>query len=337
MQIGNGMEQVSVRKIKIVTIGGGTGQSTLLVGLKQNPWLDISALVTPYDSGGSSVKLRDRFGILPPGDIFRCILALAPEKDQPTLRNIFKRRLAYNHTLGNIFLLGAQAIYSDYQKAINEICKTFSANGQVFPVSLERSNLCAELDDGTYVKQETDIDQAIRNGRDIVRLFLDPVVDAHKQALKAIREADLICLGPGSFYTSVLAPLLTRGIQDALKATNAPIIFVMNLLTEGLGMTNYDCWKFYNTLSQYTGRRINRIVVNSLMPKKSLLQKYKTKENKSPVSVANISTDNKLFEIAPLWAKGRYARHDPGKLGDLISAIAYDLVGKGRISISDGR
>jgi uncharacterized cofD-like protein len=316
-----------MRNIKTVTIGGGTGQSTLLSGLKKHPCLEISALVTPYDSGGSSVKLRDRFGILPPGDIFRCILALAPEEDQTMLRKMFKRRLADNHTPGNIFLFGAQAIYSDYQKAINELCKTFSSNGHVYPISLEKSNLCAELDDGTYARQETEIDQAIRNGRDIARLFLDPAVDAHKLAIKAIHEADLICLGPGSFYTSVLASLLARGIKDAIQAAKAPIIFIMNLLTEGLGMTNYDCRKFSSILSQYTGRRINRVVVNSLMPNRKVLHKYKTKEDKLPITLDNVSSDSKLFVIAPLWTRGRYARHDADKLGNLISDIAFDLVG----------
>lgn len=315
-----------MRKIKTVTIGGGTGQSTLLAGLSQHPGLDISALVTPYDSGGSSVKLRDRFGILPPGDIFRCILALAPEKDQAMLRRMFKRRLADNHTPGNIFLFGAQAVYGDYQKAINELCKTFSSNGQVFPISLEKSNLCAELDDGSYARQETEIDKAIRDGHDIKRLFLDPVVSAQKPVLKAIREAELICLGPGSFYTSILASLLAEGIQDALKTSRAPIIFVMNLLTEGLGMADYDCWKFHSILSRYAGRRIDRVVANSLMPNGKILQKYRLKENKTPISVAELADNKDLFIIAPLWTKGRYARHDADKLGDLIFRMALDLM-----------
>lgn len=302
-------------RVKIVCFGGGSGLSSLLSGLKRNPLLDISAVVTMFDSGGSSGELRDKFGVLPPGDIFRCILALAPDEDQATLRRIFNRRLAENHSPGNLFMFGAERVYGSYREAAEELCKAFSANGRVMPVSTGLSNLTALFNDHTHVTSEVDVDRVMREGKMVSAVALSPVVDASPESIRAIQEADVFCIGPGSFYTSVLPNFLPVGVKEALVASKAPVIFVLNLMTEGLGMKEMMSWDIVKVLEQYLGRSVDCVIMNTRIP--ADLPAAYAKENKFPIPGFNTR-----YVGAPLWLEGSLARHDP----DVLSSVIWQAV-----------
>lgn len=315
------------KKIKLVCFGGGTGLSGLLSGLKRNEELDIFTVVTMFDSGGNSGELRDKKGILPPGDIIRCILAQAPDEDQPTIRKNFTTRLAGNYTGGNIFLLGAEKAYDgDYQKAIDETCKNFSVKGKVYPVALKSSDLCAVFTDCGIAQKETNIDAGVREGREVGYIYLYPAVPAHEPVLSAIRQADVICIGPGSFYTSILPNFLPAGVKQEFRASRAPVIFVSNLMTEGLGMKGYTHSKLTEILEDHIGRPVDRVIVNTNVPdmKRKRKSEYR-KEGKSPFAYKSVRKDPK-YVFSRLWLDGDIARHDSGRLSHKVSEVIDQLL-----------
>lgn len=308
-----------MKKHKVVFFGGGTGLSTLLSGLSGNKKLDISAIVTMFDSGGSSGVLRDTLGVLPPSDIFRCTLALSPRKYYEANRSFFSQRLLGGHTPGNIFLVGAGAAYSDYQTAINELGHAFSAQGRVYPVSVEESSLCAEFTDGSSAQNEVGIDMGIMAGKDIRQLFLNPEVELNKDAIGAICNADLMCLGPGSFYTSILSNLLPKGMYEVIEKSKAPIIYIANLMTEGLGMQNYNIWQYIKIMKKYLSRYPDAVIINQKIPH-NVPNVYWKKEKKIPIlwERKTLKEGDDIIMSGNIWTDGSLARHNPKKLASLF-------------------
>ncbi len=217
---------------KIVAIGGGTGLSTLLRGLKQYS-SNITAIVTVADDGGSSGRLRQELGIQPPGDIRNCLTALADE--EKLLTELFRFRFAKGsglsgHSFGNLFLAAMTAITGDFEKAIAASSKVLAIQGRVLPATRADVSLWAELTDGRIIEGESNISEA---GGQIRRIGCKPQnPPAVRQALRAIRKADLVILGPGSLYTSVIPNLLVPGIAEALARTTAPRVYVCNIMTQ---------------------------------------------------------------------------------------------------------
>ncbi|OGN01791.1 MAG: hypothetical protein A3I26_03570 [Candidatus Yanofskybacteria bacterium RIFCSPLOWO2_02_FULL_43_10] len=312
-------------KIRVVCFGGGTGLPTLLSGIKANPFFEISAIVTMFDTGGSSGKLKDKFGILPPGDILKCILALS--KNEQATREIFLKRITDinypGHTGGNILLLGLEKVYGSLTTAINALGEILSASGKVYPVTLAKSTLCAEFSDGTTVKGETLIDVGIFEGKAVKKLFLNPSIKANPKALSAIKKADILIMGPGSFYTSLLPNFLPQGVKEAIKESEAKTIYVCNLLTEGYGMKNYKMDTFIKTVESYAGRKIDRVIANSHIPSKRLGE-YAA-ERKYPVKISGKFPKNKIV-AANLWTDSNLARHDQKKLSYLIDRVVFSLL-----------
>lgn len=307
-------------KINVVCFGGGTGLPSLLSGLKDNPWLNISAVVNMFDTGGSSGELRDKFGILPPGDVLKCLLALSEEEQ--LVRKIFQKRISNHsfsgHTGGNILLLGLEKVYGDYMKAIDAFGQVLSIKGRVLPVTLSKSDLVAEYEDGSIHKGETSVDLAIHEGKRIKGLKLDPEVPASYMVIKAITSADVICVGPGSFYTSVLPNFLPLYVSDSIKESRAKIIFIPNLLTEGKGMQGYFLEDFVNELESYIGKPVDHIILNSAVPSDAILYRYST-ENKYPIVPRHSKGCNKIV-TADLWL-GDLARHDSKRLAYLVTDL----------------
>ena len=312
-------------KIKIVCFGGGTGLPTLLSGLKTNPFFEISAVVTMFDTGGSSGELKDKFGILPPGDILKCLLALS--KNEQATREIFLKRITNTnspgHTGGNILLLGLERVYGGLTTAINALGEILSASGKVYPVTLDKSTLCAEFSDKSIVKGETLIDMGIFEGKIINKLFLNPNIKANPKALSAIKKADILIMGPGSFYTSLLPNFLPQGVKEVIKKSKAKTIYVCNLLTEGYGMKDYRMDDFIKTVESYAGRKIDRVIANSHIPNKRLGE-Y-AQERKYPVKISKNVTKNKII-AANLWTDPDLARHDQKKLSYLIDRVVFELL-----------
>ncbi len=306
---------------KVVCFGGGTGLSTLLSGLKHNPWLELSALVNTFDSGGSSGELHDRFGILPPGDTLKCLLALSEYEKEA--RVMLLKRLRHNkytgHTGGNVLLFGLERVYEDHVAAVEALGQLLSIQGQVIPISELNSSMCALYSNGEVYKSEVSVDVGIKEGKKVEKLFLEPPVEASEKALAAIRRTHAICIGPGSFYTSILPNFLPLGVKEAITESKAPIIFIANLLTEGRGMRDYDAKKYVAVLESYIGRSVDYIVLNKFIPSPEILDLY-TQEHKYPIEMGEAVGDSRFIQ-ADLWTDLKIARHNQARLATLVSSL----------------
>ena len=225
---------------KIVAIGGGTGLSTMLRGIKKIT-NNITAIVTVGDDGGSSGRLREQMGILPPGDIRNCIAALADDDDIVT--QLFQYRFKTGeglggHSFGNLFITAMTAICGDMITAIKESSKVLLIRGKVIPATTDDMRLIAKMEDGSYVKGESQIPES---GKKIVELCCEPeVCKPSNEVIEAINSADLIILGPGSLYTSIIPNLLVRGISEAIQNSKAKKIYVCNIMTQPGETDNYS-------------------------------------------------------------------------------------------------
>ena len=182
--------------------------------------------------------MKDRFGILPPGDILKCLLALS--EDEAFARKLLLHRIQNHtfdgHTAGNILLLGLDQVFEGLVMAIDALGQTLSIKGKVIPITLGKSMLCANYGDGSCNRGETEVDDGVREGKLVTELFLEPNVSLLEQAREAIESADAFCIGPGSLYTSVLSTFLPDGVMQALSTAQGKVIYIANLLTEGKGM-----------------------------------------------------------------------------------------------------
>lgn len=309
-------------RMKAVCFGGGTGLPALLSGLKENPWLDITAVVNMFDTGGSSGELKDKFGILPPGDILKCLLALSTRESYA--RELLQKRIRNSkypgHTGGNVLLLGLEKVFDDYLTAVDALGQLLSVKGKVIPVTLNQSVLCARYSDGSIYKGETSVDIGIHEGKVLQDLFLDPSVPATNEAVNAIREADALCIGPGSFFTSVLPNFLPDGIVENIRGAKGKIIFIANLLTEGKGMQGMTLEDIVDTTERHIGRSVDYVVASHHIPyDQNLIERYAT-ECKYPIICRGKEKD-KRFIFADLWLDKEIARHDSARLSNLVSTL----------------
>ncbi len=309
----------------IVVIGGGTGSYTLLKGLKKYT-NDITAIVSMFDSGGSTGKLRDEFGYLPPGDVRRCILALAPEtSDTDVLRSLFDFRFKKGeglngHSMGNLLLTALKDITQDELQAIEKLSKLLGLKGRVLPVTLDNSHLCAELEDKSIVKGETNIDIPKHDPNlRIKRLFLEPNANALIDTIEAIKNAEILVIGPGDLYSSLIPNLLVKGISDAIKISKAKKVYVCNVMTKYGETYGFKVSNFLEELEKYLGKEIIEYVVcNTEKGTDDLLNKY-AEENAFPVE---LDTDNLISRFKII--KGDFIneailiRHDSRKLARTI-------------------
>ena len=253
---------------KIVAIGGGTGLSMLLRGIKKYT-NNVTAIVTVGDDGGSSGRLREEMGILPPGDIRNCIAALADDEDMIT--ELFQYRFKNGeglegHSFGNLFLTALCAITGDMVRAVKESSNVLNIRGVVLPATLDDMKLAAVFEDGKIVHGESNIPEA--HGK-IKRLFTEPEhCKALPEAITAIKEADLIILGPGSLYTSVIPNLLVDGIVEAITNSTAKKIYVCNIMTQPGETDNYSVASHVNALISHAGGKkiIDAVLVNDSLP-----------------------------------------------------------------------
>ena len=253
---------------KVVAIGGGTGLSMLIRGIKKYT-SNVTAIVTVGDDGGSSGRLRNEMGILPPGDIRNCIAALGDDEDLIT--ELFQYRFKTGeglegHSFGNLFLTALCSITGNMVKAIKESANVLNIRGVVLPATLDDMKLGAEFEDGRIVHGESSIPEA--QGQ-IKQLFTEPAnCEALPEAIAAIGEADLIILGPGSLYTSVIPNLLVHGIVDALLKSKARKIYVCNIMTQPGETTDYTVASHVNALFKHAGGKkiVDAVLVNNRLP-----------------------------------------------------------------------
>jgi len=320
---------------KIVVMGGGTGLSVLLRGLKEYT-SNITAVVTVADDGGSSGVLRQRLGVQPPGDIRNCLAALADAEPlmEELLQYRFKNGELAGHTVGNLLLAALSEMTGDMEKAVRGLSKVLAVRGQVLPATLSNVTLCAETEDGTLVHGESNI---ARCGRRIARVFLKPVrCWPLPGALAAIREADAVVLGPGSLYTSIIPNLLVKGVPEALAESRAVKIFVCNIMTQPGETDGYPASLHARAVIEHAGKVIDWAVVNTGSVPKAALSRYR-QEGSEPVEADLNALEALGIKAlgADLVQQAEYVRHHPQKLARLILGIIL-AAKNGQVSEGEG-
>ena len=311
---------------RIVLIGGGTGIYTLLSGLKKHDCI-LTSIVSMMDSGGSTGRLIDEFGTLPVGDIRRSIIALSENRE--IMRTLFEYRFKEgaglkNHSMGNLILTALTKITGTEEEGINSACKILNVKGNVLPVTLEKSNLCAELENGEIVKGETNIDIPKHNSNlKIKRLFLEPYAFAHEKAIKAIKEADIIVLGPGDLYTSTIANLVVENISNATNESKAKKVYVCNLMTKKGETNNFTITQHLNELIKYLGKDcLDYVIYNSKMPSQERLDKYKGEESQTvKIDSENFKKFKAKFIGENLISETSLVRHNEEIIAKLILSL----------------
>lgn len=316
--------------MQITTIGGGTGQFNLLSALRDSKEMKICAIVSMVDSGGSTGRLRDEFGILPPGDILKCLLALSPDRE--TARNLLQARFKKNkklkgHNAGNMLLTILSRYVGNFYDGIKALGEILNVKGKVMPVTVSKATLAAELTDGSFLFGESAIDVPRGNQREkIKRTFLVPhhreCIEVYPPAVKAIKEAAYIIIGPGDLYTSIFPNFLVPGVKDALRKSKAKIIFVVNIMTKFGETNNYRGEDFVLSAEKIMGRKIDIILINNKKPTQKILKEYK-KQKADFVSIKreNFWGGRKIEARDLIDTGGGIVRHNAVKLRDAIKEI----------------
>jgi len=318
------MGHMQLRELNIGCFGGGTGLPSLLGGLKTNPWLHLNAVVTKFDIGGSSGQLRDELGVLPPGDVLKCALALA--RNEGEARRVLLSRLPTlehharlgGHTGGNLLLSMMEQYSGDFLAAVDGLRVLLGCKGKVWPVSVEPASVCAEYGDGTVTRGEVEVDAGQSRGHQVRRLWLEPQASIHPAVADAVRRFDAVILGPGSFFTNILPPLLVRGVPEALAEMRGPIILIANLLTEGHGMAGFTAAESARWVSDAIGRPVDVVIANTGRPSADGLMKYAA-EHKDPLEIGDFDAETEVVE-------GRFcctemARHDRRRLSFAVWSV----------------
>lgn len=268
---------------KITVIGGGTGTYVVLQGLKNYP-LDLAVIVSMVDSGGSTGRLRDQLGVLPPGDLRQCLLALSEASD--LWRELFLYRFEKGdlagHNFGNIFLSALEKVSANYQEVVETASYLLKTKGEVIPVTFDKSDLCVKYENGKVIKGEGNIDKNFNEKSRIIQAYLEPEAEANKKAIQRILKSDYIIIAPGDLYTSIIPVFLVKKIKEAMKKTKAKLIFILNLMTKNGQTTNYKASDFLKDIFYYIERIPDFIIVNTSKISKRILNWY-AKNHEFPV------------------------------------------------------
>jgi uncharacterized cofD-like protein len=272
-----------VKQANVCVIGGGTGLSVLLRGLKTYP-VDISAIVTVADDGGSSGRLREELNIPPPGDVRNVLVALS--EVEPLVEELFQHRFENGsgltgHSLGNLLLAGMSSITGDFAQGVQEISRVLNVKGKVIPASNEHITLVAEYMDGTTMRGESKIPGV---GKPIRRIYLDPEYPRPMaEAIYAIEQADLIVLGPGSLYTSIIPNLLVPGMKEALLRSDVTKVYICNVMTQPGETDNYSVSEHIHAIDEHIGAKVvDAVLLNMQSIPEKFAEKYR-KEGAFPV------------------------------------------------------
>lgn len=321
---------------RVVAVGGGTGLATLVRGLKT--YTDnITAIVTMTDDGGSSGRLRSETGILPPGDLRNVIVALADA--EPLMESLFQHRFRQGslagHSFGNLYILAMSEILGDFEQAVRESSKVLAVRGRVVPSTLDRVDLVATLEDGQVVRGESAITAA--PGR-VVDLRLDPPDPRpHPQALEALAAADLIVVGPGSLYTSLLPTLLMPQVAAAVRGSGAPRVFVVNVMTQAGETDGFAASDHLRVVHGLVGGRLfDWAVVNTARAEPRRLEPYRLQSAEPVVAdVASLVARGIQVVSGDLLAARDLVRHDPDLLARAVLRTLLQHPRRGRRLLAD--
>lgn len=322
--------------LDFVAIGGGNGLSTLLSGLKRfvgasetEPiWIEnLSAIVAVTDDGGSSGRLREELQMLPPGDVRNCMVALS--EDSHLISKLFRHRFRGDgelggHSFGNLFLAALTELTGDFADAVKLSSEILASKGHIYPATVADVRLAAELEDGSIARGETKISQV---GKSIRRLYLEPAgCKPLPEALAAIEEADVITVGPGSLFTSLLPPVLVDGVADAIASSGAAKIFVCNLMTQPGETDGFSARHHLEIFRDYAPHiRFDHVIVNDRPISKSQAEKY-AGEGAQQIgvhgSVTPATIEGAEIVYGNLLDEGEMVRHDPEKLAQVAMLCA---------------
>lgn len=315
---------------RVVTIGGGAGNFNLLKGLKKYD-IDLTAVVSTFDSGGSTGVLRDEFGSLPGGDARRALVALTPDDKGHFLRELFQVRFEspgsglHNHSLGNLLLVAAERVTKSKVEGIEKIGELLSIQGRVLPISLDDAHLCAFLEDGSEVRGEANIDVPKHNGDlKIEKVWLEPKAKIYKKTAKAIQEADYIIFGPGDLYTSIIPNTLTEGFKEALAKSKAKLIFISNIMNKWGETHNMKVHEHAKVLLHHLGRdAFEYILVNKGTLPADVIDRYKKqKKELATCNKGEAKTVANEVVMGNFMSKADVARHNSEK----IAATVYKCI-----------
>jgi uncharacterized cofD-like protein len=311
---------VSSSEPRIVSIGGGTGLSTLLRGLKKFR-AKLSVIVTVTDDGGSSGRLREELGALPPGDIRNCMIALS--EDEHLMSRLFRFRFSSdgaldNHSFGNLFLTAMASVTGDFAEAVRLTSEVLAIKGVIYPSTNSNVQLSAELENGSWVEGETRISSA---GQRILRVQLNPPNALPlKDALNAIHSADAITIGPGSLYTSLIPNMLVREVIGAVRTSKAVKIYVQNIMTQPGETEGYSAADHVQALADHCGGILfPNVLVNNRIPSAEILKRYEA-ERATVVDVDHAKLRALGLSVVEedLLAEDGVIRHDPDRLARAV-------------------
>jgi uncharacterized cofD-like protein len=319
---------------KIVVIGGGTGNFTVLRGLKNYP-VDLSAVVSMADDGGSTGILRDELGVLPPGDVRQCLVALSNSSSM--MRSLMNYRFEQGglegHSFGNLFLSALEKVTGSFEKAVEEVGRILAIKGKVIPVTIHQVRLKMILSNRHVLEGEREIylSQEIDHGYQSI--FLEPYAKANPRAIDEIVNADLIVLGPGGLHTSLIPNLLVEGVSEALLRSHAKKVFVVNLMNRKGQTTGFTVRSYLKELTQFIGTDIfDYIIVNNQCPAPHLIERY---AEEGELIFNDMQEDERVIAV-PLLGEFREGvrrdlmkrsliRHDPKKLAQELIKIVNNL------------
>lgn len=322
----------SRKRKKIVVIGGGTGTFTVLSGLKRYPF-DLTAIVTMSDDGGSTGILRDELGVLPPGDVRNCLVALS--SSDTLMRSLMNYRFESGtlkgHSFGNLLLSALEKITGSFDEAVEKASEVLRIRGRVVPATLDKVHLVAKVG-ARVIRGEEKIQNSRLNGS-LKRLWLEPSARANRKALTAVREADLIVIGPGNLYASLVPNLLVRGMPEAIRKSKAKKVFICNLMTKMEHTQGWSVADYVEAVESYLGGPIDTVIYNNTTPGAAMLKKY-AREGDTLTSWEELPEDRESFG-ANLMSRRAYAtnkigtaaresslvRHDPSKLASILVRI----------------
>ncbi len=311
------------KKPNIVVIGGGTGVFTVLSGLRKYP-VNLTAVVTMADDGGSTGLLREEFGMLPPGDIRRALVALA-RSDNRVLADLFNYRFQEGsfkgHAFGNLMLVALERLCGSFGDAVSEASKILAIEGRVFPVTLTNVRLSATLEDGTVVRGEHNIDIPKHDARlKIARVFLEPRAVINPEVKRAILDADMVVIGPGDLYTSVMPNLVVGGMREALMHAKGKKVYVANIMTKWGETNGFSAAEFIRAIESHLGKKIlNYVIVNTKQPTLNRMLHYE-KEFSEFVHAGNLAA-NPVPVFGDFLRKRGFVRHDPIKLASVLVSL----------------
>jgi len=312
------------KKKQVTVIGGGTGMPVLLRGLKHYP-INLAAIVTVADDGGSSGRLRTEMSMPAPGDIRNVIAALA--EVEPMMEKLFQHRFTNGkglngHSMGNLFLAAMTAVTGDFYTGIKEISRVFKVKGRIYPIANQNVFLNAEMLDGEIIAGESKIPLANKR---IKRVFVEPqTVEPLPEAMTAIKESDLVVISPGSLYTSTLPNLVVPQIANALRDTKAQVVYVCNVMTQAGETDGYTASDHAEAIIDHIGEGcLDKIIVHNQEITESVLEKYR-EENAAPVRydidrLAHLGLE--IIERDIIDEKQQYLRHDRKKVAKTLCAL----------------